>query len=88
MQAILTKYHGPTNTRGSRISAQAASGRIYLSYDHALNLDANHEAAATEYANRLGWLSGAPEQPTDRRYELVSGGIYTGDYVHVLRPLA
>lgn len=87
MQAILTKYHGPTGYRGSRISAQANSGRIYLPYDHALNIDGNHLAAATAYANKLGWLAGTPDKPTRQRFELLSGTIHTGDHVHVLRSL-
>ena len=31
MQAIRTRYHGATNTRGARISAQCEAGRIYVS---------------------------------------------------------
>ena len=54
-QAIRTRYHGCTNTKGSRISAAYAGGRIYLSYDHGLNLSGNHKAAAVELATRLGW---------------------------------
>ena len=37
MQAIVTKYHGATNFKGSRISATAEAGRIYLSWDDSLN---------------------------------------------------
>jgi hypothetical protein len=55
MQTIVTKYHGPTNTRGSRISASCAAGRISLAYDHALNADGNHDAAALALINKLGW---------------------------------
>jgi hypothetical protein len=57
MQTIETKYHGPSNVRGSRISA-AASGnkaRVILSYDHALNGDANHQAAAAALMAKLNW---------------------------------
>lgn len=55
MQAILTKYHGPTNVKGSRISATCDAGRIVVSYDHALNGDGNHAAAAKALAIKLGW---------------------------------
>jgi hypothetical protein len=54
-QAIVTKYIGPTNYRGSRIVAKAAAGRIYVSYDHALNIDDNHLAAARALARKYGW---------------------------------
>lgn len=30
MQAIETRYHGPTNTRGARVSARCEAGRITL----------------------------------------------------------
>jgi hypothetical protein len=32
-QAIVTKYHGPTNTKGSRVSAKAFAGKCFVSYD-------------------------------------------------------
>lgn len=54
-QAIVTKYHGPTNYKGSRISARADAGRVIVSYDHALNIDENHKAAAQALAERYGW---------------------------------
>lgn len=55
-QAIVTKYHGPTNSRGSRVSATAAPGRIYVSWDHALDVAENHAVAARMYAEKYGWL--------------------------------
>ena len=55
MQAIVTKYRGATNTRGSRVSAQADAGRISVPWDHALNADENHVAAARAYAVKFGW---------------------------------
>lgn len=59
MQAIVTKYHGSTNTRGSRISATAEAGRIMLSWDHALNGSDNHMAAAQALADKMGWTVAA-----------------------------
>lgn len=55
MQAIATKYHGPTNTRGARISATAHAGRIFVPYDHALNSEENHAQAALAFAQKWGW---------------------------------
>ena len=55
-QAITTKYHGPTNTRGSRISATSASGtRIYVPYAYELSVDECHEQAAKALCTKLGW---------------------------------
>jgi hypothetical protein len=56
MQAIETKYLGPTNVRGARIVARAQAGRITVPYDHALNFDENHIEAARIYAKRKGWI--------------------------------
>ncbi len=46
MQAIETKYIGPSNYRGSRIKATCERGSITISYDDALNSDDAHIAAA------------------------------------------
>ena len=46
MQAIETKYIGPTNYRGSRIKASCERGSITISYDSALNSEEAHIAAA------------------------------------------
>ena len=48
---IETAYHGPTNYKGSRISATCKRDsdntyRKFVSYDHALNAAENHHAAA------------------------------------------
>lgn len=55
-QAIVTKYHGPTNTRGSQVSARAEAGRIFVEWDDALNSGDNHTAAARALLEKLGWL--------------------------------
>lgn len=56
MQAITTKFHGPTNTRGSRVSAKCNAGRITLSWDHALDSTENHDAAARALIKKLDWI--------------------------------
>ncbi len=56
-QAIVTKYHGPTNSRGSRISATAEAGRVYVECDDALSIPQNHAAAARKMAHKFGWLA-------------------------------
>lgn len=54
-QAITTAFHGPTNTRGSRIKATAYGGSVTVGYDHALDSFENHEAAAKALQKKLGW---------------------------------
>ena len=54
-QAIVTTYHGPTDRRGSRITARCAAGRITVAWDHALGVGANHAAACAALVARLGW---------------------------------
>lgn len=76
MQAIITKYHGPTDRRGSRVSATAAAGRVYLAWDDALNSEQNHAAAAHALAAKMEW--------TGPRYgRLVSGVLPDGSTAHV-----
>jgi hypothetical protein len=53
-QAIITKYHGPTNTRGSRISAKAAAGSITVPYEYGNNNP--HAIAAATLARKLEWF--------------------------------
>ena len=54
-QSLVTVYRGPTNTRGSRISARCDAKRIVVAYDYALNVSENHAAAAAALAAELGW---------------------------------
>lgn len=81
-QAIVTKYHGPTNYRGSRVSATAQAGRITLGWDDALDTNANHDKAALALCARYGWTG-----------KLAGGGMPDGrgnayvilDEVHTLK---
>jgi hypothetical protein len=72
MQAIRTRYHGPTNTRGSRISAQCEAGRLSVPYAHELSLDENHKATARALRDKLGWN-------TYKGYSPAFGGSFDGD---------
>lgn len=54
-QAITTRYAGPTDSRGSRVIARCQAKRITVPWDHALDAEANHTAAALELARQLGW---------------------------------
>lgn len=57
MQTISTRFCGCTNIKGSRIIARTSNGahKVTLSYNHALNSEGNHMAAAQELMKRLGW---------------------------------
>ncbi len=56
-KAITTKYHGPTNTRPSRISAKADGLRaIFVSWDYSLSPWGNHRKAAEAFATKREWL--------------------------------
>ena len=61
MQAIITKYLGPTNKRGSRIKARQSASyagtpqSITIAWDYGLNVEHNHKAAAIAFAAKMGW---------------------------------
>ncbi len=68
MKAITTKFHGPTNVKGSRYSAtDSDNNRVILSTDHALNSDKNHARAARALCDKMGWKG-----------ELIGGGTKDG----------
>jgi hypothetical protein len=79
-RAIRTRYVGPTNTRGSRIIADAGdrASRVVVSYDPALNTDQNHAYAAVLVTRKMGW--------DDPQYftPLVGGG-YNAEYFWVFQ---
>lgn len=56
-QAIITKYFGPTDHKGSRIKATCATGSIIIPYAYNLNTFENHEAAALELKEKFGWIN-------------------------------
>lgn len=71
-QAITTKYHGPTDLTGSRVSATCEAGRVVVHWDHALDIFENHRMAMEHLTIKLNWAG--------RRW--VGGAIKTG-YVFV-----
>ena len=54
-QAIITKYLGPTDTKGGRIKASCYSGSVTIDYPHHLSGDAKHLAAAEALCKKLDW---------------------------------
>jgi hypothetical protein len=73
MQAIVTKFLGPTDHRGSRVKATCQARSLTLSWDHRLNPSGNHLAAAKTLALNLGWGG-----------RWIEGGLPTGESVFVL----
>lgn len=73
MQAIQTKYFGPSNVKGSRVKATCAAKSIFLDWDDALDSLENHRVAARVLGLRLGWEW--------KRFG--SGSLKDGSYVHV-----
>lgn len=56
MKAIITKYHGPTNYKGSRITATDEDGnRATISYPYELSGEAVHRKAAQALCDKMGW---------------------------------
>ena len=76
MQAIICKYFGPTNVKGSRIKAQCEAGSITIDYPHELSGQAVYRKAAEALVVKLGW--------TESCYGgLLGGQLPSGDYVFV-----
>ena len=72
LQAIETRYLSPANVRGARVKATASAGSVTLGWDHALNPDENHAAAARALCARFDWKG-----------TLATGCLATGHRVHV-----
>ena len=68
MQAIRTRYYGPSDTRGTRITAKCEGGSLTIPRNYSLDVEQDHARAAQKLAERLGW---------DGVYH---GGSFGGDY--------
>lgn len=56
MQTITTKYHGPTDYKGARLSATTTSGiKRWFSWEYDINAHENHQRAARALALELKW---------------------------------
>ncbi len=77
MQAIITKFYGPTNHKGARIKATCEAGSIWMSYEYGLNIDGNHAKAAQMLIDKMGWN-------TEYYSKTVMGGLPGNNgYAHV-----
>jgi hypothetical protein len=66
LQAIITKRHNGGASGATRVSAKCAAQRIWLPWNHALNVEDNHRVVAEELQRRMKW---------DDKHELVGGGM-------------
>ena len=56
MKAILTRYKGPTDRRGSRIIAtDSDNNRVVIPYPHELNSEGAHRKAAEALRDKMQW---------------------------------
>ena len=53
MQTITTTYKGPTNAKGSRVMVKSWLKNKAFSWNHALNTEDNHKAAAQALVDEL-----------------------------------
>ncbi len=55
MQAIETKYLGPTNTKGARIKASAEAGNVTVPFEYGPGTDGAHDLALIALVTKLEW---------------------------------
>jgi hypothetical protein len=55
LQAITTKFLGPTDSRGARVKARAQAGSVTVPWNHALGVEDNHIRAAQALAIKMDW---------------------------------
>ena len=55
MQAIETKFFGPTNNKGARIKATCAAGSVFVPYGYEYNTQDSHWQAVKALIVKLGW---------------------------------
>ena len=75
-QAIQTKFIPCTNFRPSRVKAWAEAGSVTVSWDHALNVEENHRAAADALLAKLDW---------SHLGTLVGGALPSGGYAFTFK---
>jgi hypothetical protein len=87
MQVIETKYLCPTNTRGGRIRAVCAAGKITIPYPHEGNTEGAHIKAASALclmlAERNVKLYGGALEKEPWLRPRTCGQLESGSFVHV-----
>lgn len=86
-QAIRTRYHPPTNYKGSRYSATCAAGRIVVASAHELDNEGNHIAARKALQEKIAERNRTTygTDPSKDRWlgSMVAGCLPNGDYCHI-----
>jgi hypothetical protein len=85
MQAIQTKYLGPTNTKGSRIKAWCERGSVTVDYDQYSGVGAHDKAMKaliSRFVSEDTEKYGTPAACPWIKHGWIRGGISTG-YVYV-----
>lgn len=82
MQAIITKYLGPTNHHGARVKAICDAGMLTVPWDYGAGTPENHERAANALRRKLDDANGGGSIWSGR---WAYGRLPTGDYAHVYR---
>jgi hypothetical protein len=90
MQAIITKFICPTNTRGSRYKAQCERGSLTVDADHALSAEENHRAVCDALCAKFDAEDsakyGSPLKKSGWTAPKASGQIPSGEYVFCFIP--
>ncbi len=88
MQAIVTKFISPTNTKGSRYKASCEAMTCFVSADYGLDAEANHKAACDELCRRMDERNVTKYGSKAAQWSKpkVSGQIPSGEHVHVFIP--
>ena len=90
MITLMTKFHGPTNTLGARISCRAAGRpwRVFVSYDHGSSDIEKHARALAAFCHKhFRKRDAEPERWIAYHFGHADGGmsfirLVDGDYVH------
>lgn len=77
-QAIVTKYNGPTDFSGSKITARCQGGSAREPWDHALNAEDNHLAAAQKLVAKMGWFPPVAPGDTLPKWTWIGGALPDG----------
>jgi hypothetical protein len=81
MEAIITKYVGPTSAKGSHVTAKCETARVRVPYDDELGTYENHAAAMQALCARQRW----DDEKLGGRWH---AGEVVGGYAWVFVPVA
>jgi len=93
-QSIRTRYHGPTNTKQSRISvicygySDGKRKRLFVNYDHDLTGSENHAAAAQAWLDKHNPGGPIRDEVLSRRNTVAMPGLcFDEDYFWTWREI-